>query len=79
MNLREKIARAIAQAQTDVDPDTVIIPGWHAQMKLRDGSVVVPTHGYPLYQHYLAAADAALGEIQKSFEAAGIIIAWSKD
>lgn len=79
MNIREKIARAIAQAQTDADPDTVITPGWQGQARLRDGSLPVPTHGYPLYQHYLAAADAALGEIQKSFEAAGIIIAWPRD
>lgn len=79
MNLREKIARAIAKAQTDADPDTVITPGWHAQPRLRDGCLPVPSHGYPLFQHYLAAADAALGEIQKSFEAVGIIVAWPKD
>jgi hypothetical protein len=80
MNIREKIARAIAKARViDVDPDIRVFT--HNLWRTRDGAHVMPPEDTTraLWQCYLDAADAALETIQKELEAAGIIVAWPKD
>lgn len=73
MTLREKVARAIAEAKTGLDPETRIVP--FQPMSLGQGAVVMPHEDsiVPLWSHYLGCADAALKAIREEFEAAAIL------
>lgn len=73
MNLREKVARAIAQAKTGYDPDSRILP--FQPMPIGGGAVIIPGEDAirPLWTQFLGAADAALAAVRDEFEAAGVI------
>lgn len=72
MKLREKVARAIAEARTGLDSDTSVLPFQPASTN--DGCVILPDDAaMPLWTRYLGAADAALAAIREEFEAAGTI------
>lgn len=67
MTLREKVARAVAEAKTGLDPETRIVPFPPAQAK--SGEFVIPTEDSirPLWTNYIGAADAAIAVIRNVF------------
>jgi hypothetical protein len=71
--LREKVARAIAQSKTGLDPDCRVAP--FQPLHVGDGAYVVPPADSlrPLWTQFTGAADAALAAIREEFETAGII------
>jgi hypothetical protein len=60
MELREQVARLIAEKHTNLHPDTPIIP--HELPRLINGGYIAPDPKViaPLWMFYLAAADAAI-------------------
>ena len=67
MTLREKVARAIAKAQTGMDPDTRIVPFQPARAGASHFVVPPDDAIRPLWSCYLGSADAALKTVGDAF------------
>jgi hypothetical protein len=65
MELRERVARKIAEAFTGWPPDTIVQSEWPPLIPARlKGNFIAMKPGLPLYQFFLATADAAIAETQ---------------
>jgi len=62
--LRERVARKIAEAFTGCDPDTIIHPEFPAAPRIKGGFTCIHQHGAPLHYFFLDAADAAIAEVK---------------
>jgi hypothetical protein len=71
MELRERVARKIAQAFTDCDPDMVVYPEWPPMMRVKGAFVSPQGPSAPLFEFFLHAADEAIEAAEQEFEALG--------